>query len=119
MTDLAKARFGLGAAPPKELAVTAPVDSLLMGKRVHFMFPSFGETHYTDGNNRSDQWRLSISPHPGTLPLVPAVGAGWLIVPERGQLADCRTDLQAVSRWLAESVTVKMVLMLITDCFIG
>ncbi len=58
------------------------------------------------------------APHPGALPPVPAGGAGWLIVPEPGHLADCRTDLQAGSRWLAESVTVKLVLNSITDCFI-
>ncbi|WP_201244396.1 tyrosine-type recombinase/integrase [Halochromatium salexigens] len=50
-------------------------------------------------------WCLSdsaeTSPHPGALPPVPAGGSGWLIAPERGHLADCRTDLQAVSRWLA------------------
>jgi len=41
------------------------------------------------------------SPHPGALPPIPAGGAGWLIAPERGHLADCASDLQAVSRWLA------------------
>ncbi|MFP4077096.1 MAG: hypothetical protein ACLFTD_11550 [Halochromatium sp.] len=41
------------------------------------------------------------SPHPGALPPIPAGGAGWLIAPERGHLADCQSDLQAVSRWLA------------------
>ncbi|MBK5941051.1 hypothetical protein [Halochromatium roseum] len=50
-------------------------------------------------------WCLSdaaeTSPHPGALPPIPAGGSGWLIAPERGHLADCRTDLEAVSRWLA------------------
>jgi hypothetical protein len=41
------------------------------------------------------------SPHPGALPPIPAGGDGWLIAPDRGHLADCRSDLEAVSRWLA------------------
>jgi len=51
-------------------------------------------------------WCLSdsteTSPHPSALPPIPAGGAGWLIAPERGHLADCASDLQAVSRWLAQ-----------------
>lgn len=50
-------------------------------------------------------WCLSespeTSPHPGALPPIPAGGSGWLIEPDRGHLADCQSDLEAVERWLA------------------